>query len=389
MPKQGKTNTSIGGYDYYKVSATIGYDVDGKPKRKIFYGRNKGDAENKKKEYLKLLENGINPEVASQPLSKTIWDWFWNIEKNSGNKSSTFERYDVIFRKYIKDSAIGKLPLSSINKMAIRKYYNELLADGYSMSIIKNTHKFLNKFFVFALSEGYIIRNPLYGLKLPTVNEDDIDENEGNIETFTDEEINTLVKSIGNDKLKYIVLFAVMTGARMGEILALEKTDIKNGIVKINKSVRTVRVYTDESNYEYERKTTRPKNKSSIREIPLPDVLIKEMKNLNVLVNEERLKLGPAYLDNKLLFPSQTGTYIDDKNLRKSWQRAIAKAGIKYRKFHCLRHTYATRMILNGVSILTVSRLLGHSSIKTTEIYAHTLEDMKIQAVNTLNSMLQ
>jgi integrase len=257
------------------------------------------------------------------------------------------------------------------------------------MSIIKNTHKFLNKFFVFALSEGYIIRNPLYGLKLPTVNEDDIDENEGNIETFTDEEINTLVKSIGNDKLKYIVLFAVMTGARMGEILALEKTDIKNGIVKINKSVRTVRVYTDESNYEYERKTTRPKNKSSIREIPLPDVLIKEMKNLNVLVNEERLKLGPAYLDNKLLFPSQTGTYIDDKNLRKSWQRAIAKAGIKYRKFHCLRHTYATRMILNGVSILTVSRLLGHSSIKTTEIYAHTLEDMKIQAVNTLNSMLQ
>mgnify|MGYP001224334448 FL=1 len=389
MPKQGKTNTSIGGYDYYKVSATIGYDIEGKPIRKIFYGKNKGDAESKKKEYLKMLENGINPDVASQPLSKVIWDWFWNIEKNSGNKSSTFERYDVIFRKYIKDSAIGKLSLSSINKMTIRKYYNELLAEGHSMSIIKNTHKFLNKFFVFALSEGYIIRNPLYGLKLPTVNEDDIDENEGKIETFTDEEINTLAKSIGNDKLKYIVLFAVMTGARMGEILALEKTDIKNGIVKINKSVRTVRIYTDESNYRYERKTTRPKNKSSIREIPLPDVLIKEMKNLNALVNEERLKLGPAYLDNKLLFPSQTGTYIDDKNLRKSWQRAIAKTGIKYRKFHCLRHTYATRMILNGVSILTVSRLLGHSSIKTTEIYAHTLEDMKIQAVKTLNTMLQ
>ena len=106
-------------------------------------------------------------------------------------------------------------------------------------------------------------------------------------------------------------------------------------------------------------------------------------------VKEEKLKLGPAYTDNILLFPSLTGTYIDDKNLRKSWSRALKHLDITYKKFHALRHTYATRLFENGASILTVSRLLGHSSIKTTEIYTHVLEEIKVKEVECLNDMFK
>lgn len=65
------------------------------------------------------------------------------------------------------------------------------------------------------------------------------------------------------------------------------------------------------------------------------------------------------------------------------------KAGVQKKKFHALRHTYATRLFENNTSILTVSRLLGHSSIKTTEIYTHVLEDVKKEEVQCLNDMLK
>ncbi len=387
MARQPKTNTSIGGYDYFRTRLTIGYDSKGKPIVKQFYGKTKGEAENKKKEYIKAIESGINPDLASQTLEKALLDWLWNIERYSGNKSSTFERYESISRNYIKDSSLGRLVVSDIKKLPIQKYYNELLDKGKTYSIIENINKLLNKFFRYAVSEGYVLKNPISGLKLPKDNEEDIDEDFNSIETFTDEEINKILKPLGNVKLRYIIMFAVLTGCRMGEILALEKDDIIDGVVRVNKSVRNVKVFDDEDKSYWTKKLTTPKTKSSNREVPLPKVLQKELKKLDILVKEERLKLGEAYTENDLLFPSLTGVYMDAKNLRRSWERALKSANVPYKKFHSLRHTYATKLIENGTSILTVSRLLGHSSLETTQIYTHVLKDTKAKEVECLNKM--
>ena len=387
MARQPKTNTSINGNDYFRTRFQTGIDSNGKKIIKNFYGKTKKEAENKKKEYIKDTESGINPDLASQTLEKAMHSWLWDIERHSGNKSSTFERYESIYRNYIEDTKIGRLSVNDIKKLPIQRYYNELLSNGKTYSMIHNLNKLLNKFFGYAASEDYIIKNPITGLKLPKNNEDDIEEDMKSIETFSDEEMRKIIASIGNDKLRYIIMFAVLTGARIGEILALDRTDVTDNIVRINKSVRTVRVYDDNMKYRYELKVTKPKTKTSNREIPLPQTMVEELKKLNVLVLEERLKLGPAYNENDLLFPSLTGTYMNDKNLRRSWQRALKKAEVDYKKFHALRHTYATKLFENRTPILTVSRLLGHSSIKTTEIYTHVLEDVKIKEVECLNSI--
>ncbi len=144
-------------------------------------------------------------------------------------------------------------------------------------------------------------------------------------------------------------------------------------------------MYDDRENYHYELKTTKPKTKSSRREVPIPDILKPELKQLKKLVAEEKLRLGALYKDNKLLFPSETGSYIDAKNLQRSWQRALKRYDIPYRKFHALRHTYATTLFEKGANIVTVSKLLGHSTIKTTEIYTHVLENVKEKEVQVLN----
>lgn len=271
-------------------------------------------------------------------------------------------------------------------KLAIQKYYNHLQDDGKSYSQIKNLHKLLNKFFNYAESEGYVIKNPCKGLKIPKSNEDEIEEEDKIIETFSQNEIKILTEKLGHIKLRYIVMFAMLTGCRQGEILALEEKDIiNNSVVKINKTLRSIKVYDNEKKYHYELKTTKPKTKTSRREVPIPDILKPELKKLKKLIAEEKLKLGALYKENKLLFPSQTGTYIDAKNLQRSWKRALDNANIPYRKFHALRHTYATKLFEKGVNIVTVSKLLGHSTIKTTEIYTHVLENVKKEEVQVLN----
>ncbi|MDF2881998.1 MAG: tyrosine recombinase XerC-like protein [Clostridiaceae bacterium] len=390
MANRPKTNLNINGYDYFRTRAFIGYSSNGKLIYKSFYGTSKSDAENQKKTYLNALESGINPDLASHSLSQAMFTWLWDIEKYSGIKSSSFERYESIYRNYIKESKLGLIIVSEIKKLPVQKYYNSLLDIGKSESQIKNLHKLLNKFFRYAETEGYVIKNPLVGLKLPKGHEEDLEEdNDRVIETFTNDEINKILESIGNEKLRYIIIFALLTGCRQGEILALHKSDIKGDIVKINKSVRNVKIFDDEEKYEHELKVTKPKTKSSNREIPITAMLQAELKKLDKLVLEEKLKLGPAYESNNLLFPSLTGTHMDAKNLRRSWERALDNAGVPRKKFHALRHTYATRLFENGTSILTVARLLGHSSTRTTEIYTHVLEDIKAKEVECLDAIFK
>ena len=384
MARKPITNTKINGTEYFRTRLLIRYDSNGKKVMKNFYGSSKSEAENKKKEYIQMIESGINPELGLMSLEKAIHSWLWNIERHAGNKSSTFERYESLYRNHILGSSIGRISVVDINKISIQKFYNEILDKNKSIESIR---KVLSKFFQFALSEGYIVRNPMLGMKLPKKHEDTISDKKEEVITFTKEELNALLESVGNVKIKYIIMFAALTGARIGEILALENSDISNDFIKIQKSIRNVRIYKDQNNYHYEAKLTRPKSESSIREIPIPKKLKYELKNLNILVKEEKLKLGPAYNENNLLFPSSTGTYLDINNIRASWKRALIGANIPYKKFHALRHTYATQLIKNGVDLLTVSRLLGHSSIKTTEVYAHTLEETKIEAVQSLNDM--
>lgn len=386
MANKPKTNVSINGYDYAKVYLYLGKDEKGNPVHKAFYGTSKTDAENKKKQYIKDIEAGLNPDLGNQSLSQAMYTWLWDIEKRSGNKSSSFERYEGIYRNYVKDANIGLLKISDIKKLAIQKYYNHLQDENKSYSQIKNLHKLLNKFFNYAESEGYLVKNPCKGLKIPKSDEDEIDEEDKIIETFSQDELKILTEKLGHSKLRYIVMFAMLTGCRQGEILALEEKDIiNNSVVKINKTLRSIKVYDSEKKYHYELKTTKPKTKTSRREVPIPDILKPELKKLKKLISEEKLKLGALYKENKLLFPSQTGTYIDAKNLQRSWKRALERYNIPYRKFHALRHTYATKLFEKGVNIVTVSKLLGHSTIKTTEIYTHVLENVKKEEVQVLN----
>ncbi|SHF17903.1 tyrosine-type recombinase/integrase [Alkalibacter saccharofermentans] len=389
MARAPKTNSRINNNDYYRTRLKIGTDEQGKLLYKNFYGKTKGEAEAKKKQYAKELEEGINPDLGAQSLDRALYNWLWNIEKLSGLKSSTFERYEGIYRNHIKGTQIAVQPVKLIKKLTLQKQYNDMIAQGKTISQVENIHKVLRKFFKFALSEDYISKDPTVGVKLPKTNEADYDSEDRDIEVFTKEEIKTIHANLEDEKLRYVALFSLFTGLRLGEILALEKTDVKDGYVYVNKSLSVVKTFSDEKNYHYGVKVIKTKTKSSVREVPIPNPMQTELSRLSILVKKEKLKLGSAYEENNLLFPSLTGTYIDKRNFTRSWTRFLIRVGVEHKKFHALRHTFATRLIENGVPITTVSKLLGHSSIQTTEIYTHVLKEEKEKGIMTLNDMLK
>lgn len=390
------TNTEINDKKYYRLRVTIGKDKDGKDIIKNFYGTSKTDAENKKIEWMKDNLLGINHVNTKDSLSRSMKNWVWDILKVSGIKATTFERYEGIYRNYVSESKIGKFRLEDIQRVTIQKYYTELHEEGKTYSQIKNLHKVLNMFFRYAVIEGYILRNPCTGIKLDQYEEEEdvdeidlFDEDGEKVETFTDEEIPILLEGIKNDKLRIMVKFALGTGLRQGEILALKKTDIKDMVVQVTKTLSYVKVFDGPNKYHYETLVTKPKTRRSIRKVNIPTELKKDLAELNTIRIEEKLKLGELYRDNDLLFPSETGTYIDSRNLLRSWKRVFEGIDVPYKRFHSLRHTFATQLIKNGSQLITVSRLLGHSSIKTTEIYAHVLESTKANDVQSLNTLFR
>jgi integrase len=104
---------------------------------------------------------------------------------------------------------------------------------------------------------------------------------------------------------------------------------------------------------------------------------------------KESEKLGDSYQNYEgYVFTTETGLFIDPRNLLRAYQRALKSAGILYRKFHNLRHTYATKLFEADVPLKTVQELLGHSDITmTANIYTHVMPEKKVDAVEKLNNL--
>ncbi len=145
-----------------------------------------------------------------------------------------------------------------------------------------------------------------------------------------------------NPSLRAIIICALNTAMRKSEIITLKwlNVDMEN------------RVITLEQSNTKSKKTRRVPMNSALR----------------TLLLEQKLKSG----GNEYVFLSEEGKpYKDHGSLKGAFERACRRANIKGFRFHDLRHTAATRMVENGSSIVAVSKILGHSDIKTTMRYSH------------------
>ena len=367
-----KINFKVNGKGYFKVDKTIGHKADGTAIRKVFYGSCKNEAEEKAIEYMNNIKSGLVENYETYTINDLIYQWLFQIKIND-LKPSSFESYESTYRNYIKDSEIAGNKISKINKMNIQQYYNKL-GKTKSYSQIKKLNKLLKQFFNYCIEEGFLLKNTCNKITIP--NKADILHNMSEeLEYFSAEEILQIKEAFKGNKFENLILLALGTGMRQGEILGLkwENVHLDEGYIKVVESIKSVTVFDSDGNKERKKVINTPKNHKS-RDIDIHDKLINILSKMNNTTT--------------FVFEDENGDTYSAKTLQANWKKTLLINSIPYKKFHALRHTYGTMLVANGADLKTVQELMGHYDISVTQIYLHALPKTKKDAVNKLNSIL-
>lgn len=368
----------------WRASISVGSDENGKYIRKQFYGKTQKEVKEKLEEFKKQMSLGALPSDDKLTLEHWYYTWLFDY-RIKDLKPKSFEKYEGIYRNYIKGSTIGKIKLKDLRATHLQKHYNELL-DIYNkpVSTVKSLNTRLKPCLAEAEKQGYIQKNYCKMVTLPK------DNTTKKIKVLSSDQQKLFIEAIKGHNLEVLFLVALSTGLRLGEILGLKWSDIdfNTGTLTVNRTLQRVTHIDRNGNRESKVIEQLPKTKNSIRTIPIPKNILTKLKDHRLEQNKNRLKLGDLYSNNDYIFCDKLGYPIDDKRPARNLKSILTKLDIEPIKFHGLRHTYATRLFEANVPPKTVQVLMGHYDISITlDIYTHVMEDTKLEAVEKLNEI--
>lgn len=302
-------------------------------------------------------------------------EWLKNYIKPSA-KEKTYRRYSQIANHHIKNS-IGKYELDEISPTMIQKLVTDLLSAGNKLSgeglaanSVRSVINVIQASLRQAYEVGYAKEYTADRVKRPKQTEREV-----NCFTLTEQKI-IEEAALKRKKKKYIgIVVCLYTGLRIGELLALEWSDVdfvKHEIF-VNKSCHD----STDSKGIFCRVTEKPKTKSSKRIIPFPRQLTPHLKKMR------------AASESPYVVSDSEGKPVSVRSYQKSFSDLLKREGIAHKGFHSLRHTFATRALQCGMDVKTLSEILGH---KNTEItlnrYVHSYMEHKRSMMNKLGKML-
>jgi len=288
-------------------------------------------------------------------LDVNFTDFYNSIVEDYYNKGSQANYFSwKASLNYFKEFAGDKLTTNKLSLLHVKKY-REFLLNTENLKTKKgklkvNTSSSYYKNFIAVLKKAHHQNLLPSNLALDA---EYIKEEETHREYLTEEELGRLWDTpLKMEKIKHLALFSAFTGFRFSDVINLKWENIFSD--------------THQGNY----------------------VKLKEQKTGNINnhpISETAFKiLKLQKTDNGLVF--QDIKYSQVPRRLKKW---IEDAGItKKISFHNFRHSYATLQLANGTDIYTVSKLLGHKNVSTTQIYTKVMDKNKIEAANRINVKL-
>ncbi len=294
----------------------------------------------------------------------------WRCEKVRYVKESTMSAYNLIIDKHIlKD--FGEIKVDEIKNSNIQTFINKKIDSGLSEKTCRDILVVLKMLINYSVKKEY--RSTMFiEIIFPTKRKNN------QIEVYSKEEENKIINHIiSNFTFKNLgILICLYSGIRIGEICALKwkDIDIEKNIISISKTLQ--RIYT--RNNKTKIMIDSAKTINSNREIPLAEVLYKIIKPIYEIVNKDYYVI------------TNSAKYTEPKTYRNYYCELLHLLGVRKLKFHCLRHTFATRCIEANVDYKTLSVILGHSNISTTlNLYVHPDYEQKKKCIDKMSRLLQ
>lgn len=349
--------------------------------RKYFYGT-KQECLEKKRKFESLLSTNIvgEKDILFKDFARS---WLTSI-KQPIVKPTTYDRINYIIENILVNK-IGNLVLTQIDSNILQTIIiNQLKLDGYSYSTVQFTNNILSQIFKYAFTIEKVRKNPMKDVTIPKRSLFETKEKR----FLSEEERNKLVdacySTFANGKRRYkfgaFYVFLLYTGLRIGEGLALKwkHIDFEKRTVYVSRTI--IFIQNKEKNGNRQILIDQPTTKTGkSRTIYLSDMA------LNALYD---LKEQMGYDPEKYIVYTKNNTNMRPTDAYKTFKYIVKKANITQCTVHSLRHSFVSMMIGNGVPIIMVSAMVGHTNIGTTmKVYSHLLQETQDESIKIIKSL--
>lgn len=327
--------------------------------------RTKKEAEIAAAELEKKLHLGDDINAGDQYFSDYMRNWFEVYKK--GKNSLVHDRTIELAVKLVEEHFPG-VKMKDLTRDMYQRFLNEF-AENHATGTVKKRHTYIRACIKYAIEDGVISKDPTYKAIVKGKKDDKAEE----LKYLNFEQVKSLVKEIKNDMQpkfisRYIILFAIATGARYAEIIGLtwDCVDFEKQTITINKTWD----YKDTNDF------SETKNYQSKRTITIDKDTIKMLTFLKNHQNKLALQTGLRNTNN-LCFVNTKMELVTPEAVNKTLKKLCKKINAAEITSHGLRHTHASMLLYQGVNVKYVSRRLGHNDIVTTlQTYSHILDEM-------------
>jgi len=341
---------------------------------------NRRGAEKELRRLLRTLDTGEHVDSTRMTVRQWLTAWLAAVREEISPKSH--ERYSEIVENFLAPEfgALGIAKLAPVHiQSAYAKWATEGRRDGKPGGLSPRTrrhmHRILKAALTRAVEQQVLARNPADAFKkrLPKVERREMT-------TLTAEQSARLLEALLHTRVYWPVLLALSTGMRRGEILALrwKNIDLDRGAVRVVESLEQ----TKTTGLRFKAPKT-----DKARAITLPAFAVEELRRLKREQAEELLALGIRQTGETLACARTDGEPHQPRSLTHEFTRLVGRANDLPRvRFHDLRHSHATQLLLAGVHPKVAQERLGHSTISTTlDLYSHVSATMQEDAAAQLD----
>jgi integrase len=381
------------GEDTWVVRIFMGRDANGKRRylNKTVKGKKK-DAETYLSKTQTSISTGTFIEASTLTVGEYLDKWLQTAARPRLTER-TYISYEWLLKNYVRPS-IGDKRLSDVRPLDIQALYSLLAAVklktgekaqsgttyglGLSARSVRYTHAVLSSALKQAVRWNILARNPCEFVELPRMVQREM-------QAFSPEEASRFLAAVAEDAHATLFAFALATGMRPEEYLALRWSDVD--LLKGTATVQRALIWRKGGEWYF----GEPKTSRSRRTVPFPASVLSMLLNHKRRQAAERLKAGANYQNNELVFAMRNGRPILIRTLdRLHFKLTLKRAKLSESfRLYDLRHSCATLLLAANEHPKVVSERLGHASITLTlDTYSHVLPSMQQAASEKLESIL-
>jgi integrase len=342
------------------------------------------DAERELRRLLRTIDTNEHVDPTRMTVGKWLAQWLDAIRGELSPKSH--ERYSEIVENYLVPE-IGALPILKLTPPHIQTLYNKLATGGrrdgkeggLSAASRRYVHRVLRSALSRAVEQGVTVRNPadVFRKRLPKVEHKEIT-------TLTESHSAKVLSALTSSYLYAPTLLSLASGMRRGEVLAIrwKNVDLERNTVRIVESLEQTKI----GGLRF-----KPTKTNKMRAVTVPSFAIDELRTLKRRQAETLLAQGIRQTGETLVCGDAEGNPRQPRSVTHAFTHEVARIeGVPRVRFHDLRHSHATQLLLAGVHPKIVQERLGHSTITTTlDLYSHVTQTMQEDAAVKLDGVFR